>query len=151
MNHIDQPVREVARKVRAEVSRAVLAQTARDKDLGMAVGERELDVRVSFVVAQQDVEARLPLLDEVVLERERFVFVGNRDVVDIDGLAHQRAGLGVRLRGCEEVTAHPGPQVLGLADVDDIALGVLVEEQPGPVGRVRIFCWRSMAKMPSAC
>jgi len=32
---------------------------------------RELDVRVGLVVAQQDVEARLILLDQVVLERQR--------------------------------------------------------------------------------
>ena len=114
-------------KVGAVVGGAVLAQTARDEDLGIAIGERELHVGVGLVVAQQDVEARLALLDQVVFERQRFVLVGDQDVVDVDGLAHERAGLGVGLRGFEQIGADAGAKVLGLADVDDLALGVLVE------------------------
>ena len=135
MDHVDEAVRQVARKVRAEVGRAVLAQAARDEDLGVAVGERELDVRVGLVVAQQDVEARLALLDEVVLEREGLVLVGDGDVLEIHGLAHQRAGLGIGLRGRKEVAAHTRAQVLGLADIDDLALGVLVEITAGAGGQ----------------
>ncbi len=94
---IDEAVREVAGEIGAEVGGAVLAQAAGDEDLGVAVGERELDVGVGLVVAQQNVEARLALLDEVVFERERFVLVGDGDVFEVDGLAHERAGLGVGL------------------------------------------------------
>ncbi len=98
MNQFDDAVGEIAREVGSVVGGAVFAQTAGDKDLGIAIGERELDVGVGFVVAQQDVEARLALLDEVVFEGQRFVFVGYEDVVDVDGFAHQRAGFGVGLR-----------------------------------------------------
>ena len=77
MDDVDKPVREIAREIRAEVSRAVLAQAARDEHLGVTVGERELDVRVGLVVAQQDVEARLALLDQVVFEREGLVLIGD--------------------------------------------------------------------------
>jgi hypothetical protein len=38
------------------------------------------------------------------------------------------------LVGFEEVGAHAGAQVLGLADVDDLALGVLVEVAAGEGG-----------------
>jgi hypothetical protein len=62
------------------------------------------------------------------------VLVGDGDVVDVDGLAHQGAGLGVGLVGLEEVGADAGAQVLGLADVDDLALGVLVEVAAGEGG-----------------
>ena len=60
---------------------------------GIAVVHRQLDVRIGLVVAQQDVEARLALLDQVVFKRQRLVLVGDRDVLDVDRLAHQRAGL----------------------------------------------------------
>ena len=113
----------------------------------MAVGESELDVGIGLVVAQQDVEARLALLDEVVFECEGFVLVGDGDVFEVDGLAHERAGFGVGLRGREEVAAHAGAQVLRLADVDDLALGVLVEVAAGAGGQgadflVEIHCGR---------
>ena len=131
MDEFDDAVGEIAGKVRAVVGGAVLAQAAGDEDFGEAVGEGELDVGVGLVVAQQDVEARLALLDEVVFEGERFVLVGDEDVVDVDGLAHERAGFGVGLRGFKQVGADAGAQVLGLADVDDLALGVLVEVHAG--------------------
>ena len=97
------------------------------KTLGWRSLQGELDVGVGLVVAEEDVEAGLALLDEIVLKREGFVLVGDGDVFNVNGFAHERAGLGVRLRGREEVAANAGAQVLGLADVDDDAFGVLVE------------------------
>ena len=139
MDQLDDAVGEVAGKIRAVVRRAVLAQAARDEDLGKAVGQRQLDVGIGLVVAQQDVEARLALLDEVVFKRQRLVLVGDQDVVDIDGLAHQRAGLGVGLRGLQQVGAHPRAQVFRLAHIDDLALGVLVEVHAGLGGQSADF------------
>ncbi len=104
------------------------------KTLGWRSLQGELDVGVGLVVAQQDVEAGLALLDEVVFEGEGFALVGDGDVFEVDGLAHERAGLGVGLVGGEEVGADAGAQVLGLADVDDLALGVLVEVAAGAGG-----------------
>ena len=79
MDELDHAIGEVAGEVRAVISRAVFAQAARDEDFGEAVGEGELDVGVGLVVAQQNVEARLALLDEIVFEREGFVLVGDED------------------------------------------------------------------------
>ena len=60
---------------------AVLLQAAGNVDAGVPlIGE--LDIRVGFVVAQQDVEARLVLLDEIVFEGECLFFVVDQDVVD---------------------------------------------------------------------
>jgi hypothetical protein len=63
------------------------------------------------------------------------VLVGDGDVVHVDGLAHQRAGLRVHLVGFEEVGADARAQVLRLADVDHLALGVLVEIAAGRGGQ----------------
>ncbi len=89
MDELDDAVGQVAGKVWAVVGCAVLAQAAGDKDLGKAVGKRQLDVGVGLVVAQQNVEARLALLDQVVFKCQRFVLIGDENVVQIDGFAHQ--------------------------------------------------------------
>ena len=47
---------------------------------------------------------------------------------------HQGAGFGVGLGGFEEVGADTGAEVLGLADVDDLTVGVFVEVDAGPGG-----------------
>ena len=73
----------------------------------------------------------LRLLDEVVFERQRFLVVGDDDVVDVDRLAHQRPGLRVGPAALMEVGGNPAAQVFGLPDVDDLALGVLVEVHAG--------------------
>ncbi len=98
MNELNHAIGEVAGKVWAVICRAVLAQAPRDEDFGEPIGERELDVGVGLIVAQQNVEARLALLDEVVLERQRFMLVGDEDVFDVDGFAHERTGFGIGLR-----------------------------------------------------
>ena len=59
------------------------------------------------------------------------MLVGNKDVVDVDSLAHERAGFGVGLGGCQQVGADAGAKVIRLADVDDLAFGVFVEIHAG--------------------
>ena len=126
MDEVDDAVGEVAGEVGAVVHAAVAAETAGDEDFGPAISEGELDVGIGFVVAQQDVEAWLALLDEVVFQGKGFVLVVDEDVVDVDGVAHEGAGFGVGLGGFEEVGADAGAEVFGLADVDDLAVGVLI-------------------------
>ena len=135
MDELDDAVGEVAGKVGAVVGGAVFAQAAGDKDLGETIRQSQLDIGIGLVVAQQDVEARLALLDEVVFKGESFLLIGYQNVFEIDGLAHQRAGFGVRLRSLQKVRAHARAQVFGLADVDDLAVGVLVEVDPGLGGK----------------
>ena len=130
MDEVHQPVRQVSREIRAVVGGSVFLQAARDVDARITLGG-ELDVGVGFVVAQQDVVARLPLLDEVVLERQSFFFVVDLDEVDLPRVVDQRAGLDVGQALIEEIAADPGAKVLGLADVDHRAMGVLVQIHSG--------------------
>jgi len=69
----------------------------------------------------------MALLDEIVFKREGFVFVGDEDVFEVDGFAHEGAGLNVGLGCFEQVRADSRAEVVGLADIDDLALGVFVE------------------------
>ncbi len=139
MDEVHQPVRQIPGKVRAIISGAVFLQTPGHVDARITLGG-EFDVRVGFVVAQQDVVARLPLLDQVVLERQRFFLVIDLDKIDRAGFMDQRAGLGVGQTFIVEVTAHPIAQVLGFADVDHRAVSVFVEVHAGQQGKLaRLF------------
>ncbi len=135
VDEVHQAVRQVGRKVGTEVRGAVLAQAPRDVDARILfVGQ--LDVGIGLVVAQQDVEARLVLLDQVVFERERFLFVVDQDVVDIARFGNQRAGLDVGQLVLGKVAADAVPQDLRLADVDHPPAGVLVQIHSGREGEL---------------
>jgi hypothetical protein len=95
---------------------------------------RSPSVRISLVIAQQDVEARLALLDEIIFESQRFFVVAHDDVIDVDRLAHQRSGLRVLPPPFVKVAAHAAAQVLRLANVYDFALGILIQIHAG-IGR----------------
>ena len=131
VDQLHDPVGQVPGKVGAVIGRAVLAQPAGDKNFSKAVPQRQLHVGVRLVVPQQDIEAGMALLDEVVFQSQRLVLVGHQDVVQVHRLAHQRAGLGVGLGGFKQVRANPRTQVLGLAHIDHLALGVFVEIHAG--------------------
>src|SRR5580658_10727435 len=74
MNEMHQPVREISWEIGAVIRGAVLDQAARHV-YARIFFLGELDVRKRLVITQQDVEARLPLLDELVFERERLFVV----------------------------------------------------------------------------
>jgi len=141
MNQVDDAIGEIGREVRAVVGAAVLAQAARDVHAREALGQGEFHVGVSLVVAQQDVEAWLLLLDQVVLKGQRFFVIGDDYVVDVDGLADERAGFRVFPTAFVKVGRDPRAQVLGLADVNDFAFGVFVEVNAGGSRQAADFLW----------
>ena len=135
VNEFDDSIGKIAGKIGAVVGCSVFAEAARDEDLGKPVGERELDVGIGFVVAEKNIEARLALLDEIVFKRESFVLVGDEDVLEIDGFAHERAGFGVGLGSFEQVGTDPRAEILGLAHINDFVFGVFVEIHAGLRGK----------------
>ena len=131
VDQVDDAIGKVGREVRTVVGVPVLAEPAGYVDPRVAFAEREFDVGVGLVVAQQDVEARLALLDEVIFKREGFLVVGDDDVVDVDRLAHERPGFGVGPAAFMEIGRYAAAKIFGLPDVDHLALGVLVEVHAG--------------------
>ena len=139
VDQIHQAVCQISWKVRAIVDAAVFLKAPRDKDAREALAQRELDIWIGLVITQQDVEAWLLRLDQVIFERQRLMLIGNDDILNVHRLAHQRAGLCVGLRGLQQIRTHPRPQALGLADVDHLSLGVLVEVHAGLSGQSTNF------------
>ena len=127
---------QIAGEVWPVILAAVLLEAPGDIDTGEALGTGQLNVRIGFVVAQQDVEAGLLEFNEVVFECQRLFFIVHNDVFDIHGLTQQGASLGIGLAYTFiEVGAYPGPQALGLAHIDDLAFGVLVHVHAGLGGK----------------
>src|SRR5579883_778714 len=119
VNEMDDAVGKAVREKWAEINRAVFAKPPGDVNTGIFFKRGEADVRISFVVAQQDVEFRLILLDEIIFQRQGFASVIDDDVVHIGDFANERAGLGIRPARLEEIGTHTGAQGTGFADIQN--------------------------------
>jgi hypothetical protein len=126
MNKVDQPMRQVARKIRTIVGGAILPDSPRDVHARIFL-RRQFDIWIRLVIAQQDVETRLPLLDQIVLKRQRFFVVVDLNEVDLSRFPQQCPGFDVRAPLLGEITPHAISQILRLADVQDSTVGVLIE------------------------
>jgi hypothetical protein len=131
MNEVDDAIGEIGREVGAVVCAAILPQAPRYVHAREPLGEGEFHIGVCLVVAQQDIEARFLLLDEVVLEGQSLFIIGDNDVVDVDGRADERAGFLFFSAALVEIGGDARAQVVGLAYVNHLAYGVLVEVHAG--------------------
>ena len=131
LNQVHDAIRKVRREIRAVVRTAVFFQTPGDVDSRVTLAQGQLHIGISFIVAQQDVEARLLLLDEVILKRQRLFVVGYDDIVNVDCFAHQRIGLRVLDPSLAKVRTDPTAKIIRLANIDDLAFSVLVQVHSG--------------------
>src|SRR5712691_68820 len=127
VDQVNDSVRQVGREVRAIVGAAIFSEPARDIYSREALSQRQLYIGISLIVAQQDVETRLPLLDEVIFKRERLFVICNDDIVNVHRLADQGSSLGILHPAFMKVGANAAAKVLGLAHINNLALGVLVQ------------------------
>lgn len=79
-----------------------------------AIGQ--VHVGIGFVVAQQDVVRRAPLLDQGLLEQQRLGLVGGDGGFNLRDLRHQSGGLRCQ-PGLAEVAGEALLEVLGLAHI----------------------------------
>ena len=119
--------------VGAEVAAAVLDDAAGGED-ARPVAPGHLDAQVALVVLEADVVARLVLLDEVVLEDQRFLLVAGHQGLDVLHLAHEEGHVRAAV-AAPQVGAHPRAQLLGLAHVNDLAAAVPHQVDAGPGGQ----------------
>ena len=130
--------------VRAEVAGALLLGAAPDHHPGELLAHGDREPRVGLVVAVLDVEPGVELLDPGVLQLQRLDLGLDRRPLDAGGRGDHGRGARVQAADVLEVRRQPGPEVLGLADVDDPAARVpepvdarLGRDGPGlgPVGQ----------------
>ena len=99
----------------------------------------KFDIWVSFVVAQQNIEARLVLFDEIVLKGERFLVVINLNKIDVARFGNQTTGLGFRQPVFVEIASDAAAQILRLADVQNLPFAIFVEVNARLGGKLRYF------------
>ena len=122
---------QLGRDVGPPVGVPVLRHPPHDVDARVFLVQGQLEVRVVLVVAEEDVEARLVALDEVVLEGERLhLGVGDHEV-EVRDLRDHVAALGVDGTAGLEIRSHAVAEHTGLADVEDMALAVLEHVHAG--------------------
>ena len=125
VDEVDDPVGKAVRKERPEINRAVFDQAPRHVHARKFLERGVANVRVGLVVAQQDIEFRLVLLDQAVFERQGFALVVHDDVVEIRDFPHQGAGFGVHPAGFEEVGFHAVAQGTRFPHVQNVPQRVL--------------------------
>ena len=120
---VDSLAQSVGRSERAEVVTAVLYDLARDGDSRpRMIGDLRAQVR--FVVLEPDVVPGLVLLDQVVLENQRFLLARGDDGVEVAHPLHQEAHLVAAVAALAEICAHARAQRLRLADVEHLARAI---------------------------
>ena len=110
--------------IRTEVSRPLALGSAHHLGAGELLTQGDREVGVGLVVAVLDVEARVELLDPGVLQLQRLDLVGHDGPLDAGTGRDHRSGARVKRREILEVGREPRAQRLGLADVDDPAIGI---------------------------
>src|SRR3546814_20020991 len=108
-----------------EVADALALAAAHHHGAGPLVVHRDREERVALVVAEADVEARLVLLDQRVLEHQRFDVVADLDPLDGLCCGHHLRGAGRQRRRLHEVVRSTLAQRARLAAGDDAAVPVL--------------------------
>ena len=125
--------------VGAEVAGALALGAAPDHHPRELVADGDREPRVGLVVAVLHVEARVELLDPAVLQLERLDLGVDDGPLDARAGGDHRGRARVEVADVLEVRRQAGAQALGLADVDDAALGVAEAVDPR-LGRDRPGC-----------
>jgi tetratricopeptide (TPR) repeat protein len=138
MDEVRQAVRQVAWKVWAIVCGPVLHDAARHVNARPAL-VREPDVRIRLVIAQQNIEARFVLLDEIVFKRQRLFVVIDLDEVKITRFSDQAPCFGFCQPVFVEVAPYAAPKILRLANVQNGAFAIFIKVNAGLGGKLRYF------------
>src|SRR4030095_2353478 len=126
------------RRERTKIAIAVLDDLPSGDDSRPEVLCSDLDAQITLIVFEPDIVAWLILLDQIVFENQRFFVVAGDQCFNIFDAPHQKLDLR-SLVWTIEIAAPAAAQVLGLADVDDLAAPVPHEVDPGPGRQISQF------------
>ncbi len=93
VNEMHDAVCEAVRKIWAKIERAIFQQTPCNVDARKSFKGRVADVRVSFVVAQQNIKFRFVLLDQIIFKRQCLALVVHHDVFHVRNFSDERTSL----------------------------------------------------------
>ena len=93
----------------------------RDLKTRVVLREIDADVRILFVVAQENVVARTELLDKIAFQNQRFQLGIGHDRLEIRNVGHHRADFRLVIFVGAEILPNAALQTDRLADVDHLA------------------------------
>ena len=117
-------------RVRPKVAHALAPRPTVEIGAREAILHADGQHRVRLIVPVHDVEPRVEALNPRVLEVKGLEFAAHDSPLHPVGSLHHRAGARVQLAEVLEVIGQAGPEVLGLAHVDDAV--VLIAESVDP-------------------
>ena len=124
--------------VRAEISRPVMHHTARKIHLRERP-RTDAYPRIGLRVFQEDVIAWLVLLDQIVFKQQSIRFGFNDGVLRIGDFRDHDRRLARKPFCRNEILRNPLVEVLGLAYINDIPLGVIIAIDSGGMWKERYF------------
>src|SRR5690625_12673 len=105
---------------RAEIAVRRFGRAAIEADAWEVVIKLQPNPRIAFVVAQADVETRLPGLDPLVFKQQRLGFGARQADLHAGHPAHQQIEPRTKIAAAE-IAGHPPAQVARLADIKHLA------------------------------
>ena len=136
LQHLDRLPQALGAGERAVELDAAAPRRARELDAREVLADADLQVGERLVVLQLDVEARLDVLDQPGFQQQGIDLALGGEEVDVGDELDEVGGAAVLGGGLGEVVAGAVAQVLGLADVEDAALGVLHQVDAGRGGKL---------------
>ena len=97
------------------------------------------DPGIGLRVLEENVVARLVLLDEIVLQQQGVGLGIDHGILCVGDFAHQDTGLGIEPLRRHEILRHPLVEVLGLTHINHLSLGVIVSVDAGGMGKQGYF------------
>ena len=119
---------------RTEIPRAVIFGIARNLDAWKRFVYSYLQIRVTFVIFQFHVVARLMRFDQVVFKNECLNFCLCHDVINVGDISHELHSRRSRCASALKIGARPMPQTQCLADINHRAIGGFHQVNPRRVG-----------------
>ena len=116
--------------VRSEITGTVLDYTT-GKENFRIISCTDAYPRIGLGVFKKDIVSRLELLDEIVFQKQGICFSFNYSIFRISYFRDHHSSLACKPLCRNKILSYPLVQVLGLAHINDIPLGVIIPVDTG--------------------
>ena len=115
----------------SEIAGLVFFHLAGEQDAGIGLANRDLDVRIGLIILEQSVVLGTMLLDQVVLQDQRFEFGIRHDILKIADLFDHAVDLGTAAHDFAKIRADAIVEVHRLANINNRILLIVHDINTG--------------------
>jgi len=131
IDHLDRGSSQRGGQIGAKIAGFIPPHSSSQKDPRVFFTGGDLQVKEGLVVLQTDIQQGLVLFDQRTFQYKRFDFGIGEDDVQVTGISRQVCRFEVGGAPFLKIGANPMAKVFPLADVDDLAAGVMKKVDPG--------------------